>query len=174
MNKRIAIPILAALTVLTACGGNNYGNSQNFSKVKGNGAASIFDQPSPSAAAALGEGAAPPGGSSQSSNTSNTQTQHQQQQATHFQIKIVSDTSGQSGGFSPVQSEVYKGTIIEFTNTDTKPRSVVSDSSDPAQFNSGPIAPGATWSYTAGVAGAFAFSDGTRPYARGTFTVVNH
>ena len=58
--------------------------------------------------------------------------------------------------------------MVKFTNTDTVPHSVQSRD---ANFNSGPIAPGGTWVYTAGAKGTFALVDGTRPYVTGTLQV---
>jgi hypothetical protein len=43
--------------------------------------------------------------------------------------------------------------------------------SDAGVFDSGPIAPGATWDWVAQGAGDYNYSDGTRPYAVGTIQV---
>jgi plastocyanin len=168
----VIVAAVAALGLMSACGGASYGSAQNFKNIKTGGAASIFDTgPTPSAAAAIGEGQGPTPPSH--SGGSAAQQQPAQQQTTRFPIKIDSDTSSQPG-FVPGQATVYKGTVIVFTNADSKPRSVVSDPSDPAQFNSGLIAPGASWTWTASVTGTFGYSDGTRPYTTGSFTVLTH
>jgi plastocyanin len=159
------------LALLAACGGSTYGNAGNFKNIKNNGSASIFEAaPSPSSAAAIGEGQGPTPPPKVGSGS--TQQQQQQRAAPQFPIKIESDTSS-TPGFVPAQAQVYKGTIIVWTNTDTKPRSVVSAAADPAAFNSGLIAPGASWSWTATVNGTFGYSDGTRPYQQGSFAVIN-
>jgi hypothetical protein len=45
--------------------------------------------------------------------------------------------------------------------------------SDSGTFNSGPIAPGGTWSYSVGPAGTYNYHDGTRPYAVASFQAVS-
>jgi len=45
--------------------------------------------------------------------------------------------------------------------------------SDTGAFDSGPIAPGATWNYTANTVGTYHYHDGTRPYAVAYFEVVH-
>jgi plastocyanin len=89
--------------------------------------------------------------------------------AQNFSIGINGDNSG-SPQFNPPAARVYTGTIIVFTNKDSVPRSVVSDN---GTFNSGPIAPGATWNYTAAIVGTFNYHDGTRPYAVAYFQVIS-
>jgi plastocyanin len=90
--------------------------------------------------------------------------------AAQFGIAINGDNSGQPQ-FQPTPVRVYVGTIIVFTNNDSVARSVAADS---GAFNSGSIAPGKTWTYTASTIGTFDFHDGTRPYAVGTLQVVGH
>ena len=83
-----------------------------------------------------------------------------------FQIKIQSDQAGTQ--FEPRVAQVFAGTPVTWTNTDSVPRSVeFADQS----FSSGPIPPGGTATFTANRAGEFNYSDGTRPYAVGTLRV---
>lgn len=83
-----------------------------------------------------------------------------------YQVKIQSDQS--STAFEPRVAQVFAGTPVTWTNTDSVPRSVeFSDQS----YLSGPIPPGGTATFTANRAGDFNYSDGTRPYAVGTLRV---
>lgn len=83
-----------------------------------------------------------------------------------FPIKIQPDQAGTQ--FEPRVAQVFAGTPVTWTNTDSVPRSVeFSDQS----YVSGPIAPGASATFTAQRAGEFNYSDGTRPYAVGTLRV---
>lgn len=63
---------------------------------------------------------------------------------------------------------VVQGALVRWTNTDTTARSVVFDDNS---YDSGPIAPGAHKDYVATRAGQFEYTDGTRPYAKGTLQV---
>jgi len=85
-----------------------------------------------------------------------------------LQIAINSDTSG-STQFVPSAARVFAGSLVEFVNTDSVPRSVVADN---GAFDSGMIPPGGTWRYDATQPGAYNYHDGTRPYAVGTIEVV--
>ena len=83
-----------------------------------------------------------------------------------YPIKIQADQAGTQ--FEPRVAQVFAGTPVTWTNHDSVPRSVeFADQS----FTSGPIAPGASVTYTANRAGEFNYSDGTRPYAVGTLKV---
>lgn len=88
--------------------------------------------------------------------------------APSVEVSINSDTTA-GGQFQPRVAQVPSGAIVRFVNKDTVPRSVVADS---GAFDSGPIAPGASWDWTAAGAGAYNYSDGTRPYAVGSIEVV--
>lgn len=95
--------------------------------------------------------------------------QRTQAQAPAFVISINSDNSAAGSQFTPSVSRVYVGQVIHWTNKDTVARSVVADK---GQFSSGPIAPGATFSYTANTPGQFSYHDGTRPYAVASLEVL--
>ena len=83
-----------------------------------------------------------------------------------YPIKIQADQAGTQ--FEPRVAQVFVGTPITWTNTDSQPRSVeFSDQS----YVSGPIPPGGSVTFTANRAGEFNYSDGTRPYAVGTLRV---
>ena len=81
-------------------------------------------------------------------------------------IRIVS--GGQ--GFDPFNVSVSKGTKIEVVNADNQPRTFTSD--EAGVFDSGPIAPGAKFTYVADRTGTFNFHDETRPFAVGQLEVT--
>ena len=83
-------------------------------------------------------------------------------------VSIGSDTTS-GGQFQPRVAQVPSGAIVRFVNNDSVERSVVADG---GAFDSGPIAPGATWDWTAGGGGTYNYSDGTRPYAVGSIEVT--
>ncbi|GAC1528579.1 MAG: hypothetical protein NVS3B12_00740 [Acidimicrobiales bacterium] len=92
-----------------------------------------------------------------------------QQKAITASIKINADNS--TSQFSPSLQSAYPGTPVQWVNTDVKPRSVVSD--DGTTFNSGPIAPGASFTWTAsGAPRRINYHDGTRPYAVAAINLV--
>jgi hypothetical protein len=74
-----------------------------------------------------------------------------------------------SSGYDPYYIRVFTGGVMTVTNKDTKPRSVVGDKNE---FDSGPIAPGKTWTYEPTKPGKFNFHDGTRPFVVGTLEVL--
>ena len=107
---------------------------------------------------------AAPGGGSTTTRPPTTTTA--KPEAKGYPIKIQADQAGTQ--FEPRVAQVFTGTPVTWTNTDSVPRSVeFSDQS----FMSGPIAPGASVTFTANRAGEFNYSDGTRPYAVGTLRV---
>ena len=87
-------------------------------------------------------------------------------QVSSYPIKIQADQAGTQ--FEPRVAQVFVGTPVTWTNTDSQPRSVeFSDQS----YVSGPIPPGGSATFTPKRAGEFNYSDGTRPYAVGTLRV---
>jgi plastocyanin len=86
-----------------------------------------------------------------------------------FDISINGD-SGSTTQFDPSAVRVYKGTIIRWTNKDKVARTVEADA---GAFSSGPIQPGATYSYKTVTAGSFNYHDGTRPYAVASIEVLS-
>ena len=85
-------------------------------------------------------------------------------------ITITINSDASANKFDPPLARVSKGSIIKFTNKDSKNRSIVSDKD--GSFASGDIKPGGSWEYTANTAGTFSYHDGTRPYAVGKFEVT--
>lgn len=87
-------------------------------------------------------------------------TQAPPKTAPSIEIKIQSDSAGSY--FDPSAVQVTVGATIRWVNGDTATRSIESDTD---VFSSGPISPGASWSWMAAKVGKFNYHDGTRPYA---------
>ena len=169
---RLLASTAAAVAVLAVagCGGTSYGSTP----LTGSG----------SGQAALGSGTPTPSATPPPAQATDTPTQavvttapvktpppptaRPTQQAAAFAIGINGDNTSKPQ-FDPPAARVYTGTVITFTNHDAVARSVVSDN---GAFDSGPIAPGASWKYTAATAGTFNYHDGTRPYAVAYFQVT--
>jgi plastocyanin len=83
------------------------------------------------------------------------------------EIYIYGDDAAQP--IDPQIQTAYVGSIIRWINKDTVERSVRADS---GQFASPVIKPGASWDYTAGTVGTFAYGDDTRPYVKGELRVA--
>jgi plastocyanin len=162
---------LCTATVTTAgCGGSSYGSTPLVGS-SGGQAALGSSTPTPTGTVAPAQTAvqtAPPAQTSAPVATARP-TPPPTQKAAPFAIAINGDNTSKPQ-FDPPAARVYTGTVITFTNRDTVPRSAVSDN---GVFDSGPIAPGATWQYTAATVGTFNYHDGTRPYAVAYFQVVS-
>ena len=87
------------------------------------------------------------------------------EQAVSIEVRILDG----SPYFDPSVVAIPVGGTIRFLNAGTGTYSVLSDS---GQFDSGPLAPGEVWIYTAATPGRFNYSDGGRPFAVGQFEVV--
>jgi plastocyanin len=160
------------LSALVACGGQQVGNQSLFSSATGSGAALGGDTPTPAPTAttvATSHATTTVASTAPPRATAPPKPAASAAPAAHLAIAVNGDSSGKPQ-FDPSVASVYPGTQITWTNADTVTRSVVSDTA--GQFSSGPIAPGASWSYTATAAGTYNYHDGTRPYAVASFTVV--
>ena len=112
----------------------------------------------------------PPGGAAEATTTTaavqeTTTTLPPEKQEVSVEVRILDN----SPYFDPSRSAVPVGGKIRFVNAGSKTFNVVSDT---GAFDSGPIAPGAVWIYDANTPGTFNYSDGTRPFAVGSFQVV--
>lgn len=87
--------------------------------------------------------------------------------APSLQITIQADTKGNP--FMPTVGQVLQGSVVQWNNTDSVPRSVVFDDNS---FETQPIPPGGNAQYTAKAAGTINYHDGTRPYAVASLQVV--
>jgi len=83
------------------------------------------------------------------------------------EIYIYGDDAPQP--LDPQIQTAYTGSVIRWINKDTVERSVRADS---GQFASPLIKPGASWDYTVGTVGTFAYGDDTRPYVKGELRVA--
>jgi plastocyanin len=75
-----------------------------------------------------------------------------------------------SSGFDPAQATVATGETVTWTNNDAVARHVVADG---GAFDSGPIAPGRTFSFRFTRAGTFAYHDQTKTAQKGTIVARN-
>jgi plastocyanin len=81
----------------------------------------------------------------------------------------VSAISIKSGKYRPKNVTIKVGSTLTWTNNDDVPESVTSDA--PGLFDSGTLAPGATWSYTFTKAGVFPYHSTGKNGTYGTVTV---
>lgn len=72
--------------------------------------------------------------------------------------------------YRPKNLSVKVGTTVTWTNNDSVPQSVTSDT--PGQFDSGLLQPGATWSYTFSQAGTFPYHSSATKTTFGSITVT--
>ncbi len=163
MKKLIFATAMLALLLASCTSESGYGQGSDFGEAVGSeGAirASTTVPPPPEAAPPVTE----PERRTTTTRPPTTTTAKPPTQG--YPIKIQPDQAGTQ--FEPRVAQVFVGTPVTWTNTDSVPRSVeFADQS----FLSGPIAPGASVTYTANRVGEFNYSDGTRPYAVGTLKV---
>jgi plastocyanin len=161
----LLVLVLVALTA-AACGGSNKVGDKSLLNVKDQlpkggrlGAATTTTAPAATTTvvASLGIGrattTAPP--------TASTAVRE-------LVITINGDTSGHSQ-FEPNSATVFTGFPVRWQNNDTVTRSVVLDD---GSKRSGDIGAGKSWTTTFSTAGTFHYSDGTRPFAVASVTVV--
>ncbi len=82
----------------------------------------------------------------------------------------VSAISIKGGKYRPKNVTIKVGSTLTWTNNDDVPETVTSDT--PGLFDSGQIAPNATWSYTFTKAGVFPYHCTGKTGAYGTVTVT--
>lgn len=166
-----AAAALLSLLVLAACGNNQVGGNllQGFKdQTPSSDLGAVQGSPTPSATAAATSAPASTHAPVTAAPTSHpAPTPTPVHVASRFAVTINADAS--TSQFDPPVAQVPKGTIITWTNRDTVARSVVADDNS---FNSGAIAPGASWSYTVTAVGQVSYHDGTRPYAVASLQVT--
>ena len=161
-----ALAVLAAVTLLVACGGST--------KVGSNALLNVKDQVSKNR---LGEGTttvpvvtttsiAPAALAVRPATTRPTATTVAHEQV----ITINADRSSAASQFDPNSATVYANYPVRFQNNDSVARSVVLTNGDLRRSPS--IAPGQSWTTQFAAAGTYSYQDGTRPYAVGSITVV--
>jgi plastocyanin len=74
-----------------------------------------------------------------------------------------------SSGYDPYVIRVFAGGVVTVTNRFTKPASVTADR---GEFDSGPIAPGDSWTYEPTTPGKYNFHDSSRPFVVGSLEVL--
>ena len=84
-------------------------------------------------------------------------------------VAKVWDVSIDAQGYKPFNFRVFQNDKVKVTNNDSQARSFTADD---GTFDSGLIAPGASWTYVAKTLGAFNVSDSTRPFVVGKLEVI--
>jgi plastocyanin len=90
--------------------------------------------------------------------------------ATHTPPSNVNAISINNGKFRPKNVSVKSGTTLTWTNNDSTPQSVTSDT--PGIFDSGPLQTGATFQFTFTKAGVFPYHSTGTAGNYGTVTVT--
>ena len=163
-NRRILVALFAVLSLAAACGGeSDVGDESLLEGTEGEeglrlGETTTTTTTAPPADAAPTETTAAPTTAPPTSVAA----------APSVTVSIGSDTTA-GGQFQPRVAQVPSGAVVRFVNNDSVARSVVADA---GSFDSGEIAPGASWDWVAGGPGTYNYSDGTRPYAVGSIEVV--
>ena len=163
--KRLMVVAAVLALVLAGCSDDRGYGSEDLTDFKEK---PQTDLGAPSTTQAAAPAAAPPVTQPESRPTTTrpAPTTTTKPAAQGYPIKIQPDQAGTQ--FEPRVAQVFAGTPVTWTNTDSVPRSVeFADGS----YSSGPIPPGGSATFTASRAGEFNYSDGTRPYAVGTLRV---
>lgn len=152
---RTAVTVLALTAVLGACSGN-----------RGVGDEDLLDvsySPTPSEVVTTG----PPPSSAPSVPTAPVTVRPPDQ---FFDLVIKGGDCYGLCAYEPIRFRVSLGTIVRVTNRDSRARTWVSD--DGRTFDSGDIAPSATFRYKTDARGRFPFHDRVGEYIRGEMQVT--
>lgn len=90
--------------------------------------------------------------------------------ATHTPPAPVTAISIKNGKFRPKNPTIKVGTTLTWTNDDDIEQTVTSDS--PGVFDSGALAPGASWKFTFNAAGVFPYHSKGKNGSFGSITVT--
>jgi plastocyanin len=184
MTRRAMILLLAGLALVTsaACGSDNKVGDESLLNFKEQAGNRLGETTTTTAAATTttAQGVVttttkPKAGTAATSTTAKAGTAATVTTATTApaavqtirEIYIYGDDAAQP--LDPQIQTAYVGSIIRWINKDTVERAVRADS---GQFASPKIKPGASWDYTAGTVGTFAYGDDTRPYVKGELRVA--
>jgi len=85
--------------------------------------------------------------------------------ATTWDVSIV------NYAFQPETMSIEPGDTVRWTNTGSVTHSVVSDAGSAESFDSGPLSPGANWSYTFDNVGVFTYHCSPHTFMHGTVQV---
>ncbi len=106
------------------------------------------------------------GGSTNSTSSGSSSTV----KATHTAPAPVTAVTINNGKYRPKNATVKVGTTLTWTNNDSVPQSVTSDT--PGIFDSGVLQPGASWKFTFNTPGVFPYHSTAKDGVFGTITVV--
>ncbi|MHB8162895.1 MAG: cupredoxin domain-containing protein [Methanoregula sp.] len=73
--------------------------------------------------------------------------------------------------FNPSPLTVKVGTVVTWTNQDSTPHTIVSDTGSPVQFSSDTLPDGASYSFTFNQAGTYPYHCSIHPSMKGTIVV---
>lgn len=174
MKASRVLVALACIALLAGCsGGSATGSGVNTTATGGPGelfASSKAPKPKATAAKPAVKPAAPKPAPAPAKSTMvapKQSTAPKPAEAPPFRVTINGDKSGKAL-IDPPQVAVFSGTKVIWTNADTKPHGVLAQN---GAFNSGNIAPGASFTWVAGAAGMYAYQDSSRPYVNAQIQV---
>lgn len=96
-------------------------------------------------------------------------TSAQQEQVAQQKEAAAVNVTITASGYDPYVIRVFTGGVLRVTNRFTRAATVTADR---GEFDSGPIAPGATWTYEPKTPGKFNFHDENRPFVVGSLEVI--
>ena len=173
--KTYAAVLLAALTVcvvvLAGCGNSAVGNANSFKNLTGTpGSGGLTDPtptPTPSAAPATPSQRPAP-------TPVRSAPPPQKWDIIIYSNEVTPPASCSQSYICPHTSRVYTHTLVTFHNQDRFTDTVCSPSCTASSitWKSTPIAPGATWTYTANTPGTFPFNIDTQPGDTGELDVL--
>lgn len=171
-TRRLLLVLLALATLTAACGGGEKTGDEsllNFDQEqaeKFGGSTTTTTAVADPAATTAPPTTAPKAQPGQTTTTAPrvTTTLPPEKQEVTIEVAI----NEQSPYFAPSVVQVLVGSKVRFTNTGTKPHSVLSDT---GAFDSGQIPPGGVWIYDAERPGRYNYSDAGRPFAVGSIEV---
>jgi plastocyanin len=102
--------------------------------------------------------------------TSSSPAMAKSAKATHTPPASPNSVSIINAKYRPKNLRVKAGTTLTWVNSDLSPQSVTSDT--PGLFDSGELAPGATWSFTFRQAGTFPYHSTKSSSSFGSITVT--
>ena len=172
MKIRAFVFVVIALFAMSACSNQKkVGSAIDVNALKSkNGVLGKLEQnKNKGSGVLLGQPSATPAAQTQSNSKAAAAAAQQRQQQIEAQKKANAVAFSITGsGYDPYYIRVFTGGEVSVTNRDRIARSVTADQ---GAFDSGPIQPGATWTYEPKSAGKFNFHDSTRPYVVGTLEV---
>jgi plastocyanin len=164
IRRSFVLVVIALALVVAACGGSNKVGNDSLLNVKDQAGKQLGAATTTTAPPATSTTLASIGIGRPTTTVAPTATTTVRE----FVIAINGDKSGKSQ-FDPNSGTVFTNFNVRWQNNDTVARSVVFDD---GSKRSGDIAPGKSWTTTFATAGNFHYTDGTRPFAVASITVV--